>query len=132
MLEQLLEKYPAQVNMVIKHFPLRMHKFAEKASLAALAADKQGKYKELTEALLQNFKSLNDETIKKHAEEVGLNIEQFNKDSSDPAMKKQVQEDMSLGNAVKVRGVPSIFINGRTAKERSLEGFSQIVEQELK
>ena len=30
-LEQLLKKYPEKVNMVIKHFPLRMHKFAEKA-----------------------------------------------------------------------------------------------------
>ena len=81
---------------------------------------------------MQNFKSLNDETIKKHAEEVGLNMEQFNKDMSDPALKKQVQEDMQLGNSVKVRGVPAIFINGRTAKERSLEGFSAMVEQEVK
>ena len=132
MLEQLLEKYPNKVNMVIKHFPLRMHKSAEKASLAALAANKQGKYEELTVVLLKNFKSLNDETIKKHAEEVGLNMEQFNKDMSDPALKKQVQGDMQLGSSVKVRGVPAIFINGRTAKQRSLEGFSQIVEQELK
>ena len=109
-----------------------MHKFAEKASIAALAADKQGKYEELTVVLLKNFKSLNDATIKKHAETVGLNMEQFNKDMNDPALKKQVQGDMQLGNSVKVRGVPAIFINGRTAKQRSLEGFSAMVEQELK
>ena len=109
-----------------------MHKFAEKASIAALAADKQGKYEELTVVLLKNFKGLNDESIKKHAEEVGLNMEQFNKDMSDPALKQQVQGDMQLGNSVKVRGVPAIFINGRTAKQRSLEGFSAMVEQELK
>jgi protein-disulfide isomerase len=131
-LGQLLKKYPNQVNLVIKHFPLRMHKFAEKASLAALAAAKQGKYEQLTTVLLKNFKSLNDETIKKHAEEVGLNMEQFTKDLNDPALKKQIQDDMRLGNSAKVRGVPAIFINGRTAKQRSLQGFSQMVEQELK
>jgi protein-disulfide isomerase len=109
-----------------------MHKFAEKASIAALAAARQGKYEELTVVLLKNFKSLNDETIRKHAETVGLNMEQFNKDMNDPALKKQVQEDMRLGSSVKVRGVPAIFINGRAAKQRSLEGFSQMVEQELK
>ena len=109
-----------------------MHKFAEKASIAALAAAKQGKYEEMTVVLLKNFKSLNDATIKKHAETVGLNMEQFNKDMSDPALKKQVQGDMQLGNSVKVRGVPAIFINGRTGKQRSLEGFSAMVEQELK
>jgi protein-disulfide isomerase len=109
-----------------------MHKFAEKASIAALAAARQGKYEELTVVLLKNFKSLNDATIKKHAETVGLNMEQFNKDMNDPALKKQVQEDMRLGSSVKVRGVPALFINGRAAKQRSLEGFSQMVEQELK
>lgn len=109
-----------------------MHKFAEKASLAAFAAARQGKYEELTTVLLKNFKSLNDESIKKHAESVGLNMEQFTKDMNDPALKKQLQDDMRLGNAVKVRGVPAIFINGRAAKQRSLEGFSQMVEQELK
>jgi protein-disulfide isomerase len=109
-----------------------MHKFAEKASLAALAAARQGKYEELTTVLLKNFKSLNDETIKKHAKEVGLNMEQFTNNMNDPALKKQIQEDMRLGNSVKVRGVPTIFINGMTAKQRSLEGFSQMVEQELK
>jgi len=131
-LEQLLKKYPTQVNLVIKHFPLRMHQFAEKASIAALAAARQGKYEELTTVLLQNFKSLNDETIKKHAESVGLNLEQFNKDMNDPALKKQVQDDMRIGSSVKVRGVPALFINGRAAKQRSLEGFAQMVEQELK
>jgi len=109
-----------------------MHKFAEKASIAALAAAKQNKYQELTKALLADFKQLNDETIKKHAEATGLDMEKFNKAINDPALKKQVQEDMKLGSSVDVRGVPALYINGRLAKDRSLQGFSQMVEKELK
>lgn len=128
----MLEKYPNDVNLVIKHFPLRMHKFAEKASIAVLASAKQNKYKELTKVFLANYKKLSDETIKKYAEEVGLDIEKFNKAISDPALKKQVQQDMKLGSSVGVRGVPALYINGRLAKDRSLQGFTRMVEQELK
>ncbi len=34
LLEQLMDKYPQKVCVILKHFPLRMHPFAEKASLA--------------------------------------------------------------------------------------------------
>jgi protein-disulfide isomerase len=109
-----------------------MHRFAEKASIAALAAARQNKYQELTKVLLNDYKKLNDEIIKKHAEDTGLDMEKFNKAYNDPSLKKHVQEDMQLGSSVKVRGVPAIFINGRVAKQRSIQGFSQMVEQELK
>ena len=109
-----------------------MHKFAEKASIAALAAAKQNKYQELTKALLADFKKLNDETIKKHAEATGLDIEKFNTAYNDPSLKKHIQQDMKLGSSVGVRGVPALYINGRLAKDRSLQGFSRMVEQELK
>jgi predicted DsbA family dithiol-disulfide isomerase len=109
-----------------------MHKFAEKASIAALAAAKQNKYKEITKVFLANYKSLNDATIKKHAEEVGLDMEKFNKAINDPAFKKQIKQDMKLGSSVGVRGVPALYINGRLAKDRSFKGFSKMVEQELK
>ena len=108
-----------------------MHKFAEKASIAALASAKQNKYQELTKALLADFKKLNNETIKKLAEANGLDMEKFNKDIKDPELKKQVQKDMKLGSFVGVRGVPALYINGRLVKDRSLQGFSRMVEQEL-
>jgi protein-disulfide isomerase len=90
----LLEKYPNDANLVIKHFPLRMHPFAEKASMAALAAAEQDKYQAFSSALLKDFKNLNDQTIKKHAEAVGLNMEKFNEAYNNPALKKQIQEDL--------------------------------------
>jgi protein-disulfide isomerase len=109
-----------------------MHKFAEKASIAALASAKQNKYQELTKALLADFKKLSNETIKKLAEANGLDMEKFNKDINDPELKKQVQKDMKLGSSVGVRGVPALYINGRLVKDRSLQGFSRMVEQEIK
>ena len=47
MIEQILEKYPNDVKVVVKHFPLSFHKQAFPASKYALAAIEQGKYKEM-------------------------------------------------------------------------------------
>ena len=128
----MLNKYPDEVNLVIKHMPLKMHKFAVKAALAALAAAKQGKYSEISKVFLKNYRKLNDDTIIKYAEETGLDMQNFNKDYNDPSLKKIVGQDIALGKQVKVRGVPTLFINGRVVKTRSLSALSQMVEQELK
>ncbi|MCX5896548.1 MAG: thioredoxin domain-containing protein, partial [Proteobacteria bacterium] len=71
-LTQLLDKYPQQVNLIIKHFPLRMHRSAEKAALACLASAKQKKYRELSDLYFKNYTQLNDETIKSLAQQAGL------------------------------------------------------------
>lgn len=131
-LDQLLAKYPEQVNLVIKHFPLRMHPHAEKASLAALAASRQDKYQAVTKAFFDNFRNLNETTIKQYAEESGVDMKAFQEALDDPSLKKVVSEDISLGARLKVRGVPTLFINGRRVKDRSLDGLSFMVETELK
>ena len=131
-LEQLIEKYPNDVRLVIKHFPLRMHKFARNASLAALAASRQKKYREMTRVLFKNFSKLNDETLKRHAADIGLDMERFQKDRLDGAVAELIQQDLQSGKRVKVRGVPALFINGVRAKRRSINDLSRMVEKELK
>jgi len=128
----LLGKYPKDVKLVIKHFPLRMHKFAEKASLAALAAARQDKFEEMTAILLKNQRKLSDSVIENSAKEAGLDMDRFKKDYKDPALKAVISTDQRVGRSVKVRGVPALFINGRLLKNRSISGMSKIVEEELK
>ena len=69
-----------------------MHRFAEKASLAALAAARQNKYQELSGALMSDFQNLSDESIKKHAETVGLDMTKFNAAYNDPALKNRLMK----------------------------------------
>jgi protein-disulfide isomerase len=130
--EQLLDKYPKQVCLIIKQFPLRMHQFAEKASMAALAAAKQNKYREVSSLYFKNFKNLNDQTIKEYAQQAGISMEAFDKDREDNAYRAIIAEDINLGKKLGIRGVPSLFINGRALRGRSIDALSQQVEQELK
>jgi len=133
-LEQLVDKYPGKVSLTIKHFPLRMHQFAEKASLAALAAARQNQdaYRKLSSLYFKNYKNLNDQTLREYAQQAGLNMEAFDRDRADSALKSIITEDLNLGRKLNIRGVPSVFINGRPFRGRSVDALSKQVEQELK
>jgi protein-disulfide isomerase len=77
LLEQVLDTYPESVRIVFKNFPLKIHKFATKAAIAAMAADSQGRFWEFHDLLFDNFGKLNDQKIKEIATELGLNQEKF-------------------------------------------------------
>ncbi|OAD21241.1 DSBA oxidoreductase [Candidatus Thiomargarita nelsonii] len=131
-LQQVLNKYPKDIKIVLKHFPLPMHKFARKASAATLAAAKQGKFWQFHEETFKNLRTLNDAKVQKIAQELGLNLEQFNNDLKDPAIQKRINEDINNGRQAGVRGTPAIFVNGKLLKNRSLAGFQRLIELELK
>lgn len=114
------------------NFPVRSHKYAETAARAALAADKQGKFWEFHDKLFQNANQLNDEKVREIAKALNLNVEQFEKDWQAGETLTKVQSDIEQGRQIGVRGVPAVFINGRQLKQRSLEGFSAIIDKELK
>ena len=131
LLEQVLEKYPEQVKLVFKNFPLRNHRYARKAAAAALAADKQGKFWEFSEQLFKNARQLSDQKVKEIAGQVGLNMERFEKDWQDPQISKKIDTELQEAMRIGVRGTPSIFVNGRLLRQRSMEGFRVIIEREL-
>jgi protein-disulfide isomerase len=127
-----LEKYPQQVKLVFKNFPLTSHTFARKAAIAALAANDQGKFWEFHDALLKNFNKLDDAKIQQIAKDVGLNMEKFNKEMGDPAIEKLVARDVKDGQEAGLRGVPTVFINGKPLKNHSIPGIEEMIAAELK
>jgi protein-disulfide isomerase len=125
-----LEKYPNDVKLVIKHFPLQIHNYARKAAIAALAAGKQGKFWEAHEKLFANQNDLNDTKVEAIAGELGLDMEKFKKDLQDPAIASVIDRDMNDGLKANVQGTPSIFINGKLLNQRNY--LLQAVEAALK
>ncbi len=132
LLRQVLEKYPNDVKLVVKHFPLPMHGYAKSAAIAAMAAGKQGKFWEMHEKLFANQKELSDAKVDSIARELGLNIEQFGKDLKDPATASLIERDIKSGLQANVQGTPTIFINGKLSNPRTLQGFLQVIDAELK
>jgi len=130
--EQVLEIYPAEVKLVFKNFPLRSHKFARKAAIAALAAERQGKFWEFHDELFNNATQLNDEGIREIARDLGLDVDQFEEHMKDPTIPEKINKDVRDGGKAGVRGIPTIFINGRLLRNRSFKGFEALIEKELR
>ncbi len=110
-----------------------MHSYARKAAVAALAADKQGKFWEMHKALFASQRELNDSKMEQLARGLGLNMDKFNKDLKDPAIESLIDRDLSNGRQANVQGTPSIFVNGRQfSGQRNLAGLQQAIDDELK
>jgi len=128
----LLDKYPKEIKLVLKNFPLPMHPFARKAAAAALAANNQGKYWEFSQMLFQNFSSLDDAKIEDIARQLGLDMEKFNRDLTDASVQHLIDRDISEAEKASVQGTPSIFVNGMALKNRRPNEFQEMIETELK
>ena len=129
----MLDKYPKKVKLVFKNFPLTsIHPFAYKAAIAALAADAQGRFWQFHDKLFVNQRSLNDAQIQGIANELKLDMEQFNSAMKDPSIQKLIARDMEEGRQAGVEGIPAIFVNGKLPKEGSIQGIEALIEAELK
>ena len=128
----MLEKYPQQVKLVFKNFPLRNHKFAQQAAAAALAAHAQGRFWDFHDALFANYSKLNEAKVEEIRALLDLDKNTFDARRKAPQVRDQIQKDMQWAREAGVKGTPTVFINGRLQRQRSLESFSAAVDAELK
>ncbi len=102
-----------------------------KAAIAALAAESEGKFWEFHDELYQNYNRLSDEKIREIALGLGFDQAEFEKKMTDPKIAAQIRQDLNDGAQAGVRGTPTIFINGRLLKNRTLHGFQAVIDKEL-
>ncbi len=116
MLHSLVTEYPGQVRLVFKHYPLSIHKTADKLARAAVAASAQGKFWEMHERLFgaqAPEKELDEAALKHIAQQAGLNVKKFQTDSESEATADVVARDRKQADSLEIAGTPWIYINGR-------------------
>ena len=112
-LQKLMQDYPGQIRVAYVHHPLPFHTMARPAALAAVAAQRQGLFWPMHDALFSRYNKLSAEVIDAAAREVGVDMERFARDVADPAVAAQVDRQSTVADAMLVRGTPTFFINGR-------------------
>lgn len=128
----MLERFPKEVKLVHKNFWLQSHRFALQAAKAALAANEQGKFWEFHERLFENYRTLNEEKIDEIAGTLALDMEKFRRDMHSPVVQNLLSRDYNEGRRIGIRGIPTIFINGKMAERYGLADLQAMVEEELK
>lgn len=110
----------SNVRVIYKEFPI-FGKSSNDAALAALAAQKQGKYEAFHKALLSKKERLNLASIIKTAEEVGLNTTKLKADMKAEEVKNQVSDNMKLAESLRLMGTPA-FVIASTPEGQFKEG----------
>jgi protein-disulfide isomerase len=132
---QLREMYPNDVRVAYKHFIVHPNA-ATIPALAGCAATKQGKFAAIEPLIWdKGFKAgrdLSAENMEKLAGEAGLDTKKFVADMNGEECKKLIREDQMQMAAVGVTGTPYFYVNGRHVAQRSIEGFKQLIDEELK
>ncbi|WP_417912349.1 thioredoxin domain-containing protein [Candidatus Electronema sp. TJ] len=132
LLEEVMKRNPETVKVLFKHMPLNMHQQAEPAARAAIAAQEQGKFWQMHDALFAVSSSLSPETIEKAAAGIGLDMEKFKADWNSQATKDKLAKDLTSARLAEVNGTPTIFVNGRRVNAPSPDIIQKMIDQELK
>jgi protein-disulfide isomerase len=128
---QLLAKYPQDVKLVVKQYPLRNHPNARQAAIAVLAAHKQGKFWEFHSQVFANQTDLSTTKLDEIAESFNLDMTQFKKDLLSRDVLTMIVRDVREGQKIGVNGTPTIFLNGKRVKDRTFMAISELIEREL-
>lgn len=112
-LDRMLPELNNKVTFYFKNFPLPSHNLAEPAARATLAAGRQGKFWEMHHLIFKRQSLITKDSFSTWATELGLDAAKFKTDFEDPALAAQVARDRKDGEAAKLEGTPTFFIDGR-------------------
>ena len=117
-LKRVIADYGDRARVVFRHYPLQMHKYAFIAARAAEAAGQQGKFWEMHDMLYGNQKEWSEAMeprvpFESYATRLGLDVQKFKADMERQDLAERVKADLLRGNALGVKGTPTVYLNGR-------------------
>jgi len=128
--EDVLKSYGNRVHFVIRNFPLTsVHPNAFNAAQAAEAAKAQGKFWEYIDILFKNQTTLDVDSLKKYATQVGLDRKRFDAEFDSGKYEPTVRKDMEEGEGYGIDSTPTFYINGALLTEYSAEGLRAAIEK---
>ncbi len=102
-----------RLRFVFRNFPITTsHPHAERAAEAAEAAANQGKFWQMHDLLYENQRDLRDQALRAYAEQLGLEVELFDREIAEHVHAERVHEDFMSGVRSGVNGTPTFYING--------------------
>ncbi len=123
------------VKVVFRHFPLSIHRYASMTASAVEAARQKGKGWEMIDLLYSKQKEWSaepkiEEKLTEYAVSLGLDGKTFRKDLNSASVSAAVQEDIKVGDNLKLSGTPTIFVNGeQVAADFVVDKVNELLKQ---
>jgi RNA polymerase sigma factor (sigma-70 family) len=129
-IDQIWDEYPGKLRIVVKQLPV--HSQARLAAEASLAADAQGKFWELHDAMIANQEDLSRDAIVGYAQQAGLDAGKLAKALDQHAYAKALEDEMDAAKEIGVRATPTFLINGQEVRGAlPAESFRQAIDEAL-
>ncbi len=119
LLKKLQAAYPNDVQIVYRHFPLPSHDKSLLSATATEAAAAQNKFWEMEELLFKNQQTWTGQseadfrkTLEQYAQQIGLDVKQFNGDLDSGKYKDKAQAAQDLAMQLGIGGTPFLLLNG--------------------
>jgi protein-disulfide isomerase len=97
------------VRLVLKEFPI-LGAESEFAAKAALAAQRQGKYRELHLALMTFKGQLTADDVRRLAGDVGIDVARLEQDMQSPDIAATINRNYALAEALGIKGTPAFVV----------------------
>jgi len=133
LLKDVLSKYKGKAKLAYLDFPLApIHSHAEAAAEASRCALAQGKYWEMHDAMFADQSKLDEASLVKTAERLGMDQNSFESCLNSGKYKKLVQKDVEAGSEAGVNATPTFFVNGELiGGVQSDADFEKIIDRQL-
>jgi len=130
--EPLLAAYPGKIRIVYRNLPLTsIHPDAMGAAEAAMCAGEQDAYWPYHNKLFSS-ESLDQQTFLQYAQDLSLNVKQFQACITNEKYKNAIQSDSDFAINLGISSTPTFFINGlAVVGAQPLEVFQQVIDKEL-
>lgn len=137
--KRLTDKYKEHVQLIFRNFPIAsLHPNARAAAAVAEAAGKQGKFWEMHDLLYTNQEvwgaaQLKDRTelFIGYAQQLGLNMDEFDRDVASDAVNKKISFDTAVGRLQQVDATPTLILNGEKLKLEDADGMEKAIRDAL-
>jgi protein-disulfide isomerase len=129
-------RYPHDLSVIFRHWPLAYHRFAYPSARAAECAAEQGKFEPFHDLLYAKQDSLGLKSYADFARESGVpDVTAFESCANRSDSLESIRADISAARTISAMGTPAVIINGllyygapaSTELEGAIQGALQLV-----
>lgn len=130
-------KFGDDIKLEYENFPLPSHKWAVTTALLGECAfaqsnDKFWQVSGLLYARQDEWnKATNDAFVRQQAEEVGLDLSEFDACYKSEATRKKVDRDLAEGEALNINSTPTFIVNGERFVGNAYPDFEALIQKKI-
>jgi protein-disulfide isomerase len=126
---QSLVETDKNIKVIFKDFPI-FGEHSEYAAKAAIAAEKQGKYWELHQAMFAHEGQVTTDVVNQLAQATGLNMKKLEADIGSKEIGERIAANMQLGKNLAINGTPAFVIDAKVfGGYLPIEGMNEAIAQ---